>query len=56
MASDLVDAEVVDAEEFQDLAKSFGVGPVPMTVINGTSQFPGAAPEGFVLEKVQAAQ
>jgi hypothetical protein len=56
MASDKVDAEVIDAEEFGDLAKRFGVGPVPMTVINGSSQFPGAAPEAFVLQKVLAAQ
>ena len=56
VASDKVDAEVIDAEEFGDLAKRFGVGPVPMTVVNGTTQFPGAAPEAFVLKKVLATQ
>ncbi len=55
-ASDLVDAEVIDAQEFGDLAQRFGVGPVPMTVINETTKFPGAAPEDFVLKKVLATQ
>ena len=54
MAGEMVTAEVIDAEEFGDLAKRFGVGPVPMTVINESTRFPGAAPEGFVLEKVLA--
>jgi hypothetical protein len=56
VASDLVEAEVIDVEEFVDLARSFEIGPVPATVINGTGKFLGAAPEGFVIEKVLAAQ
>lgn len=48
----MVRAEVVDAEEFPEFARRFGVGPVPMTVINYQTQFPGAAPESYVLERV----
>ena len=54
MASDLVRAEVIDAEEFPALSQRFRIGPVPATVINysGDAKILGAAPEGFVLEKI----
>ena len=55
IASDSIDAEVIDAEEFPQLASRYGVGPVPKTLINYTTEFVGAAPERFVLEKVMEA-
>ena len=55
IASDLVTAEVVDADEFREMASRFGVGPVPKTVLNYRSEFVGAAPEAFLLEKVLTA-
>jgi hypothetical protein len=55
MASDLVRAEVIDAEEFPALAKRYNVSGVPKTMLNYQAEFVGAAPEGFLLEKILAA-
>jgi hypothetical protein len=55
MASDLVRAEVIDAEEFPELSKRYSVSGVPKTMINYQSEFLGAAPESFVLEKILSA-
>ena len=55
IANEKVRAEVVDAEEFGEMAARFGVGPVPKTMLNYKSEFIGAAPEHFVLEKVLSA-
>ena len=52
IASEKVRAEVVDAEEFPEMAARYNVGPVPKTLINYSTEFIGAAPERFVLEKV----
>ena len=52
MASDKVRAEVIDAEEFPELSQRHNVSGVPNTVINYRPGFVGAAPEGFVLEKI----
>jgi hypothetical protein len=52
MASDLVRAEVIDAEEFPALSQRYNVNGVPKTMINYQAEFVGAAPEGFVLDKV----
>jgi hypothetical protein len=52
MASDLVRAEVIDAEEFPALSQRYNVAGVPKTMINYQAEFVGAAPEGFVLEKI----
>ena len=52
MASDKVRAEVIDSEEFTELSRRYNVGGVPKTLINYQSQFVGAAPEGFVLDKI----
>ena len=52
MASDLVRAEVIDAEEFPELARRYNVSGVPKTLLNYQTEFVGAAPEGFVLEKI----
>jgi hypothetical protein len=55
MASDLVRAEVIDAEEFPELANRYRVSGVPKTMINYQTEFLGAAPEPFVLDKVLSA-
>jgi len=55
MASDLVRAEVIDSEEFPELARRYNVSGVPKTLLNYQTQFLGAAPEGFVLEKILSA-
>ena len=55
IAGDNVTAEVIDADEFKEMAARFGVGPVPKTVLNYKSEFVGAAPEPFVLEKILSA-
>ena len=56
MASDLVRAEVIDAEEFPALSKRYNVSGVPKTMLNYQAEFVGAAPEAFVLEKILATQ
>ncbi len=56
MASDLVRAEVIDSEEFPALSQRHNISGVPNTLINYQSEFLGAAPEAFVLEKVLAAR
>lgn len=55
MASDLVRAEVVDSEEFPQMARRYSVSGVPKTLINYQSEFLGAAPESFVLDKILSA-
>jgi hypothetical protein len=52
IASDLIRAEVIDAEEFPEVAARYSVGPVPKTLVNYSTDFIGAAPEEYVLEKV----
>jgi hypothetical protein len=55
MASEMVSAEVVDAEEFPELSKRYNVSGVPKTMLNYQAEFVGAAPEPFVLEKILSA-
>jgi hypothetical protein len=55
LAGDKVSAEVIDAEEFPSVAREFKVGPVPKTLLNYQSEFLGAAPEAYVLEKILTA-
>lgn len=52
LASDLVRAEVIDSEEFPALARRYNVSGVPKTLVNYQVEFVGAAPEGFVLDKI----
>ena len=52
MASDKVRAEIIDSEEFPELSRRYNVAGVPKTMLNYQTEFIGAAPEGFVLEKV----
>ena len=55
IGSDMIRAEIVDADEFKETARHFSVGPVPKTLINGKTEILGAAPESYVLEKVLTA-
>jgi hypothetical protein len=52
MASDLVRAEVIDSEEFPELSRRYNVAGVPKTLLNYQTEFVGAAPESFVLQKI----
>lgn len=51
-----VTVEVIEANEFPELADRYGVRGVPKTVINDTVEFVGALPEAGVLEHVLRAQ
>jgi predicted DsbA family dithiol-disulfide isomerase len=51
----MVRADMVEAQEFPDLAIRYQVMGVPRTVINETAHIEGAAPEPMVLEKLQEA-
>jgi hypothetical protein len=55
LASDKVQAEVIDGDEFPDLTRKYNVSGVPKTLINYQANFLGAAPEGFVIDKILAA-
>jgi predicted DsbA family dithiol-disulfide isomerase len=53
--SDRVTADVIEATEFPDLARRYGVRGVPKIVINETTEFVGALPEEQYVEYVRAA-
>lgn len=54
--SPLVEAEMVEATDFPELAEDFMVSGVPHTVINhGAHDFVGAMPEGPMLAEIQRA-
>jgi glutaredoxin-like protein len=55
MESEMVTADMVEATEFPDMAIKYQVMGVPRTVINETLYQEGAAPEGFLLAKLQEA-
>jgi predicted DsbA family dithiol-disulfide isomerase len=48
-------ADVIEANEFQDLSERYGVRSVPKTVINDRIEFVGSLPEAKVLEALQEA-
>ncbi len=48
----LVTADVVEVQEFPNLARFYNVNAVPKTVINNLVQFVGALPEEEFLQKV----
>ena len=52
MASDLVTADCVEAQEFMDLSQRYRVSAVPKTVINDREEILGAVPEAVFLEGV----
>ena len=55
VASPMVRADMVEAQEFPHLSIKYQVMGVPRTVINETAHIEGAAPEPMVLEKVREA-
>ncbi len=58
MESPRVTADVIEVQEYPDLASAYGVRGVPKTVINDRVQFTGAVPEDaltrYVLQAVGA--
>ena len=50
MASDMITAEVVEANEFPDLANRYDVYGVPRTVINEVIHIEGAVPEDDLVQ------
>jgi glutaredoxin-like protein len=55
LASPMVRADMIEAQEFPHLSTKYQVMGVPRTVINETTHIEGAAPEPMVLEKLQEA-
>lgn len=56
LESPMVQAEGIEAMEFQDLAEKFGVSGVPHTTINdGVGEMVGAAPEQMLIAEIQRA-
>jgi predicted DsbA family dithiol-disulfide isomerase len=55
MASDLVTADMVEANEFPHLSMKYNVMGVPRTVINEDFHVEGAVPEHMLLAKMQEA-
>jgi len=54
MESPMVEAEMVEAMEFPELANRFGVSGVPQTTINeGAGTVVGAVPEDYLLKEIQ---
>ena len=53
--SEHVTADVIEAQEFPDLARRYGVRGVPKIVINEHTEFVGALPEAQYLAQVRAA-
>ena len=51
--SKYVTADVIEATEFPDLARRYGVRGVPKIVINDTVEFVGAVPESQFLAHVK---
>jgi len=52
LENDNVTADMVNAQEFPQLAQKYNVFSVPKIVINETTQFEGSLPENTFLEKV----
>jgi protein-disulfide isomerase len=48
----LITTDVVEIQEFPNLARHYNVSGVPKTVINDVIQFTGSIPEAEFLEKV----
>jgi glutaredoxin-like protein len=55
LESDKIRADIIDAQEFPELAQRYNVYAVPRVVVNETTQFEGALPEDKFLEKVNEA-
>lgn len=55
MSSPFVTADIIEANEFQELTERFNVYGVPKTIVNERVEFEGAVPEKVFLGKVLAA-
>ena len=56
LESEMVQAEMVEATEFPELANQYGVSGVPHTTINfGAGEMIGAAPETMMIEQIKEA-
>jgi len=56
LESEMVQAEMVEATEFPELANQYGVSGVPHTTINfGAGEMIGAAPEAMMIEQIKEA-
>jgi predicted DsbA family dithiol-disulfide isomerase len=53
--SEHVTADVIEAMEFPDLSRRYGVRGVPKIVINETTEFVGALPEAEYLDHLKKA-
>ena len=53
--SEHVTGDVIEAQEFPDLARRYAVRGVPKIVINETTEFVGALPENQYLAQLRAA-
>jgi hypothetical protein len=54
LMGDQVEAEMVEASEFPELANQYGVRGVPHTSINfGAGEMVGAAPETMLIEQIK---
>lgn len=54
LESPMVEAEMIEAMEFQELSAQHGVSGVPQTTINdGAGVVIGAVPEDHLLEEIQ---
>jgi len=57
MGSDLITADLVNAEDFPKLAKRYNILAYPTVVVNGSYHFYGALPEAeFVKQVLKGAQ
>ncbi len=52
MTSPFITADIVEANEFQELAGRFYVYGVPKTIVNEKVEFEGAVPEATFLKNV----
>lgn len=50
-----VTADVIEANEFPDLSRRYGVSGVPKTIINDKVEFTGAVPEADFLAAIERA-
>jgi predicted DsbA family dithiol-disulfide isomerase len=56
MESPLVQAEMIEAQEFMDLSMKYSVSGVPHTVINeGAAELVGAGPEHYLIDRIKEA-
>ena len=52
MASPNVKAEIIECQEFPDMAQAFNVSGVPKTVINDHAEFVGAVPDEMFINAI----